>query len=138
MKARRAASFTALLLLLAACGPSPEAVERDRVARSIDALRDAPSDALEQRRKLLEDLERQPTSFPPAERAKRDCAAAYRLLLDGTALEKKVEAALHKDEPPTAAVARDLIDAEAKIRKSAALMPDCQGSLAELRRPARR
>src|SRR5262249_47052188 len=125
-------------LPLLGCGPKEDAAERARVLHAIDALRDAPSDALEQRRKLLDDLARQAVTTPETTRARATCAAAYRYLLDGTELEKKVEAALRKDEPPTPAVAQDLIDAEAKIRKSRDLMPECEEAIGHLRLPGGR
>jgi hypothetical protein len=119
--------------LLAACGPSSEAVEREKVLHAIEALRAAPPEPPERRRDLLMALEREPASSPGAARARGACASAYRLLLDGTALEKTVQLALEKDEPPTAALAQKLIDAEAKIKKSKQLMLDCEEAVADLR-----
>jgi hypothetical protein len=138
----RRRSLAALLFFplvgAAACGPSPEAVERDRTLRAIDVLRDAPTEAHGPRRRLLQDLEGLNVTLPAAARARDACASAYRLLLDGRELERRVAAALQREAPPGAAVVQDLLDAEAKISGSAALMPDCDRTVAELRRPGAR
>jgi len=127
--------------LLAGCGPSAEDREAAAVARAADALREAPEATAEQRRALLADLERTPAAAAPAARARDACALAYRLLLDGTALEAKVRAALARTHTgagaPGASVLLDLSAAEAKIEESAAAMPDCERALADLRRRRR-
>jgi hypothetical protein len=128
----------ALAVIAAGCGPNVEAVEREQVVQAIDALRDAPAEPLERRKDLLGKLERTPASVQDAVRARGACASAYRLLVEGTELRKKVQAALEKEEEPTAALAQQVILAEAKIKKSNQLMPECDEAAAELRLAARK
>lgn len=122
------------LVIAAACGPSAEEREAAAVLRAADVLRDAPAEAAARRRELLAELERAPTASARAARARDACAKAYRTLLDGAALEAKVRAALSGAAAPTPADLGDLLEAEAKIKESAAAMPDCEAALADLRR----
>jgi hypothetical protein len=135
----------ALAALVLACGTSAEEREAAAVLRAADALRDAPSEAAPQRRALLAALEGAPAADPRAARARDACTRAYRLLLDGNDLQARVQAALDPRGPrgagaggdPPAGLLGDLAAADAKIRESAAAMPECDRGLAELRRRAR-
>lgn len=124
----------ALALVAAACGPSAEEREAAAVLRAADVLRDAPAEAGARRRELLAELERAPAASPRAARARDACVKAYRALLDGAALEAKVRAALSGTAAPSPADLANLLEAEAKIKESAAAMPDCEAGLADLRR----
>ena len=127
---------TGATTLLAACGPSAEAIERDRVLHAIDELRDAPSDNLEARRKLVAALRGQPAVVPAIVRARDTCVTAYRLLIDGSELQSSVRSDLARGAVDPDLAAR-LLDAEAKIKQSATVMPDCERAIADLRLPAR-
>ena len=121
-------------LLLCACGPSPEAIERGRVLVAIDRVRDAPAGEIPVRRKLVADLEQMVAVVPDVIRARDTCVIAYRLLIDGTELQNGVRAELEKGEPSPAIAAR-LVEAEAKIKQSDTVMPDCERAIASLRLP---
>jgi hypothetical protein len=123
----------ALALVCFSCGRPAEAVERDRVLHALDALRDAPAEALAERRELLADLAVMEARGPFVVRARDTCAAAYRFLLDGTELRRGVQAELETDAGPTTSLVPRLLDAETKIKQSGALMPDCQAAIAALR-----
>ncbi|HSN96914.1 MAG TPA: hypothetical protein VLS89_01410 [Candidatus Nanopelagicales bacterium] len=130
----RAALLVVLVVMAAACGPSAEEREAAAVLRAVDVLRDAPAEPAARRRELLEELTRVPAVEPRAARARDDCARAYRLLLDGTALEAKVRAALADPAAITPGVLGELVEAEAKVKESAAAMPACDTAVADLRR----
>lgn len=115
------------------CGPSAEAEEARRVLRSIDALRDAPTEPLSAREPLLTDLERQEAKGPIAVRARDACAKAYRSLIEGKTLQEKVEKALKTPGGSGVETLRDLMAAEEKIKESAQVMPDCDKASGELR-----
>ncbi|MFO0759508.1 MAG: hypothetical protein U0359_23655 [Byssovorax sp.] len=121
---------------LAGCEDRQRAVDQEAVARALDALRDAPARDLPRRRGLLRALEATPAQDPDAVRARDTCAAAYRPLLDGTEAEEGVKAELDKEDPSPTLIAR-LLDAEAKIKQSATIMPDCERASLALRAPAR-
>jgi hypothetical protein len=121
----------------AACGPSPEQVERERVLHALDALRDSPAADRPGRRKLIADLETQSAVVPAAARARDTCALAYKLLLEGTELQESVRGSLEKGEP-TAELGARLLAAQAKIQQSGTVMADCERAAADLRLPARR
>lgn len=137
--------------LLSACGPSEEKIEAERVLRAIDVLRDSPPEPLAAREALVAELEKQPaTKSRLASEARDKCARAYRLLTEGKALQAKVSKALAQPAPPasadpggggekpasaTAEMLRDFLAAEAKIKESAAAMPECAEAAANLRRP---
>jgi hypothetical protein len=137
---RRARLLGALLLsfssLLPACDEREAAAERDTLLRALDALRDAPSSDLPRRRALLASLEHTAATLPEHLRARDTCVTAYRTLLDGTALHDGIRAELAKDDPSPTLVAR-LLEAEAKIKQSATVMPDCERAIAALRLPGR-
>jgi hypothetical protein len=122
-------------LQAAGCGPSQEKLEADRVTRAIDVLRDAPPEPLSAREALVTDLERQQASFPLAIQARDACARAYRLLIEGKALQASVTKALATPGGATIDTLRDLAGADAKIKESAAAMPECDRASADLRRP---
>ncbi len=126
-----------LLASLAACTPSAESIEQRRVLAAVDALRDAPATDLPARRKLLEALEKQEASSPFARRARDDCAAAYRLLIEGNEATAAVAKALAHPETAPPTTLSDLAAAEEKVKKSAEAMPACEKAAAELRRAAR-
>jgi hypothetical protein len=130
-----AALAVAALLAVVACGPSAEKLEAERVLRAIDVLRDAPSEPSAAREALVTALEREQATFPAAVRARDTCAKAYRLLIEGKALQAKVGKGLSEPGGATADVLRDFLAAESKITESAATMPQCDEAVADLRRP---
>lgn len=100
---------------------------------ALDALRDAPGEALEARRKLLAELEATAATTPGAVRARDTCAAAYLLLLEGTELQRGLQADLAGDGGVSASLVPRLLEAERKIKQSGTRMPDCEQASAELR-----
>ena len=124
----------AALLLLGACGPSPEAIERGRVLVALDRVRDAPAGEIPIRRKLIADLDQMVAVVPDVIRARDTCVTAYRLLIDGTEIQNGVRAELEKGEPSPALAAR-LLEAESRIKQSQIVMPDCERAIAGLRLP---
>ncbi len=126
----------ALALALAACGPSPESLERVRILVAIDRVRDAPAGEITARRQLVVDLAQAAAVVPEVVRARDTCATAYRLLLDGTELQNGVRAELEKGDPQPSLAAR-LLEAESKIKQSNTVMPDCERAIADLRLPRR-
>jgi hypothetical protein len=131
---RRAA--LGLLLIAAACGPPAEVVERERLLAAIDALRDAPSADTRRRRGLLEALERQAATTPPAVEARDACASAYRALLDADDLGTEMLHALNRGEGPPPDLPAQLREAEAKAAQARSRMPGCESALTRLRHPA--
>jgi hypothetical protein len=121
--------------VLCGCGPSKEKLEAERVLRAIDVLRDSPPEPLAAREALIVELEKQQASHPLAIEARDKCARAYRLLIEGKALQAKVGTWLNKPGGETAEVLRDFLAAEAKVKESAEAMPDCSEAAANLRRP---
>lgn len=133
----RTSRIVAALLLsfsLPACGKREQAAERDAVLHALDALRDAPSTDLPRRRGLLQAVERTAATAPEVLRARDTCVAAYRPLLDGTELQEGIRAELAKADPAPSLIGR-LLEAEAKIKQSATVMPDCERAIADLRLP---
>ncbi len=125
----------ALLLLAAACGPSAEDAERDRVLRAADALRDAPGAAIEPRRRLLAELERQPAAYPAAALARDTCVEAYRHMLDADETSLDIQRAVEAGDAARQGLAEKLGEAEADLAEAKRRMPDCERALADLRRP---
>lgn len=123
-------------IVLAACAPSPEALERGRVLVAIDRVRDAPAGEITVRRQLVIDLEHTAAVVPDVVRARDTCVTAYRLLIDGTVLQNGVRAELEKGEPSPTLVTR-LLEAESRIKQSDVVMPDCERAIAGLRLPGR-
>ena len=121
--------------VLCGCGPSKEKLEAERVLRAIDVLRDSPPEPLAAREALIVELEKQKASYPLAVEARDKCARAYRLLIEGKALQAKVGTWLNKPGGETTEVLRDFLAAEAKVKESAEAMPDCSEAAANLRRP---
>lgn len=106
--------------------------------RAIDVLRDAPMEPLSAREALVADLEREEAKGAVAVRARDACVKAYRLLLEGKALQVRVEQQLKPGAAGSAGAAglntlRDLVAAEAKIKESSEVMPACNNATAELR-----
>ncbi len=134
MRLARAAAAAALTL--AACGPSPEAIERGLILVAIDRVRDAPAGEIVGRRKLVAELQRTPAVVPEIARARDTCATAYRLLLDGIELQSGVRAELEKGDAGPSLAAR-LLEAESRIKQSDTVMPDCERAIAGLRLPGR-
>ena len=132
----RLAPGAALALALAACGPSPEALERARILVAIDRVRDAPAGEVAVRRTLVTDLAQTAAVVPEVARARDTCATAYRLLLDGIELQNGVRAELDKGDPQPSLATR-LLEAESKIKQSDTVMPDCERAIASLRLPGR-
>ena len=104
---------------------------------AIDALRDAPAADLPGRRRLLDGLEKHEAQTPLARRARDDCAAAYRLLIEGNEATEAVRKALAHPETAPPTTLSDLAAAEEKIEKSGEAMPGCEKAAAELRRATR-
>lgn len=125
------------LVGLSGCGPSEEQLERARVLRAIDVLREAPSEPASAREALLADLEKMQVKGEAAARARDACARAYRLLIEGKALQVRVEEQLKTPSGATVDTLRDLAQAESKIDESKARMQDCTSDAAALRREAR-
>ena len=117
------------------CGPSKEKLEAERVLRAIDVLRDSPPEPAAAREALVVELEKQQATYPLAIEARDKCARAYRLLIEGKALQAKVGTWLNKPGGETTEVLRDFLAAEAKVKESAEAMPDCSEAAANLRRP---
>ncbi len=132
----RLARAAVAALALAACGPSPETIERGRILVAIDRVRDAPAGEIVARRRLIADLQQTPAVVPEVARARDTCATAYRLLLDGIELQNGVRAELEKGDPQPSLAAR-LLEAESKIKQSDTVMPDCERAIAGLRLPGR-
>ncbi|MEO7330873.1 MAG: hypothetical protein ABI193_20025 [Minicystis sp.] len=134
----RASLLVAALLLsfssLPGCARREDALERDAVLHALDALRDAPSTDLPRRRGLLHALEHTAATRPEVVRARDTCVAAYRPLLDGTELQEGIRTELAKADPAPTLIAR-LLEAEAKIKQSATVMPDCERAIVALRIP---
>jgi hypothetical protein len=130
---RRKGAILALALLAKGCARPEEAAERERVLHALDALRDAPGDALEARRKLLAEVSAATATAPGVVRARDTCALSYRLLLEGTEIQRGVKAELAKGGGEPSALLPRLVDAERKIKQSGTLMPDCEQAIAELR-----
>jgi hypothetical protein len=124
-------------IVLTACAPSPEALERGRVLVAIDRVRDAPAGEITVRRQLVLDLEHTAAVVPDVVRARDTCVTAYRLLIDGTVLQNGVRAELEKGDPSPTLVAR-LLEAESRIKQSSVVMPDCERAVAGLRLAPRR
>lgn len=103
---------------------------------AIDALRDAPADALDARNALLVALEAQSAKLPESLAARDRCAAAYRLLLDGKRLSDRVKKGLAQPSTVEPALLADLVTAETRIKASAEAMPACDTAKADLRRRA--
>jgi hypothetical protein len=119
------------------CGPSAESIEAARALRAIDALRDAPSEPIADRKKLLESLERLSLTIPRGVAARDACVLAYRALIEGSELRAKVQASLDAPSKIDPSVLRDLVAAEDKIKESQKAMPDCDRTVSELRLSAR-
>jgi hypothetical protein len=134
---RPARAFAFALALVAGCTSAAESIEERRVLGAIDALRDAPATDLPGRRRLLDGLEKQEAHGPLTRRARDDCAAAYRLLIEGAEGTAAVTKALAHPETAPPTTLSDLAAAEEKIKKSAEAMPACERAAAELRRAAR-
>jgi hypothetical protein len=137
----RVVSLAALVLLASiavACGPSAETLEAQRVLRSLDVLRDAPSEPLSAREQLVADLERQEAKAAASVRARDACVKAYRLLIEGKTLQARVEKQLATPGGASLDTLRDLAAAEVKIKESADAMPECDRAASDLRMgPAR-
>jgi hypothetical protein len=125
-----------LALVLCACGPSAESLERARVLAALDQLRDAPAGEVRARRKLIAALAQTPAVVPAIVRARDTCADAYRLLIDGTEMQNSVRVELDKGNPDPSLAAR-LLQAGSKITQSDIVMPDCERAIADLRLPRR-
>jgi hypothetical protein len=121
---------------MAACGPSEERIEADRIGHAIDVLRNAPAHATEGRLALVEELEKQPAKGALAVAARDACARAYRTLEEANALERSVRKGLEGADP-SPALLKDLADAEAKLSESREAMPVCETAVADLRRAHR-
>ena len=126
------------LLLLSGCGPSEEALEAARVARAIDAVRDAPNDPVENRKQLLQKLEAEPAKGALAIAAREACVKAYRPFVEGQELEAHVRTKLSgPPEELDPSVLAALAGAEAKLGEAKAAMPECDRALHELKHKPR-
>jgi hypothetical protein len=131
------ALIASVTLGAAACGPSAEEVERDRILRAVDALREAPAGAVEARRLLLDELERQPAEASKALLARDTCASAYRHMLDADAVTLDIQRVVEAGEAQRPDLPRRLDEAEANVAQAKLLMPACEAALAALRHPRR-
>jgi hypothetical protein len=123
----------ALALAATACGPSAEKLEADRVARSIDVLRNAPAETTTSRLHLVEELETQPATGKLAVSARDACARAYRSLEEASLLEAQVRKGMADPSTMTPAMLQDLVVAGEKVEASKAAMPGCERAVSELR-----
>ena len=132
-----ARALSAALLLAvsqAGCGDPGSEAERARVLYALDALRDAPAEALSARADLLTALASAPAhDGSPAAGARDACVAAYRPLLEGSALTAELRAETGKGSEHLVAAAPKLLEAEQKIEQSRAKMPACEAAAARLR-----
>lgn len=132
-----ARALSAALLLAAAlpgCGDPAHEAERARVLHALDVLRDAPAEALSARADLLTALADAPArAGSPAAKARDTCVAAYRPLLEGSALTAELRAEAGKGPDHLVAAAPKLLEAEQKIEQSRAKMPACEAAAAGLR-----
>lgn len=115
------------------CGPSADKKEARRVVSLIDRIRDAKP---EQRKALLDELDRASVKGADARQARQHCASAYRALIEGQRLESEVRQQLAYPSPSPTLVA-DLAEAERKVDAAATAMPQCNEALGALRRLAR-
>jgi len=122
-----------LALAAGACGPSAEKLEADRVARSIDVLRNAPAGSTTSRLHLVEELEKQPATGKLAVSARDACARAYRSFEEASLLEAQVRKAMADPATMTPSLLDDLATASAKIEASKEAMPGCERAVSELR-----
>lgn len=137
-RGRFGVSALALFCFTAACGPSPEQLEAQRVLRSIDNLRNAPSEPLEARLELIKKLEHEPVQSEEAKTARDACVKAYTHLVQGQLLKRKVSEALKNPAQLGQDTVRDLGEAETQIKRSIELMPECSEATFQLRRPKKR
>ena len=134
----RTGALLALMTLVPACDRTPDVAERRRVVAAIDAVRDAPRQDSFRRRKLLDDLVGQPATVPEAIRARDACGSTYRLLLDGDDIAFALQSALARGGSPLArSLGGDLREAEDKITRARAAMPECELAGDALRHPPR-
>lgn len=131
-RTRRAVGL-AIALAATACGPSAEKLEADRVARSIDVLRNAPAGSTASRLHLVEELAKQPATGKLAATARDTCAAAYRSLEEASLLEAQVRKAMADPSSMTPGMLQDLVTAGEKLEASKAAMPGCERAVSELR-----
>ncbi|MBI4703062.1 MAG: hypothetical protein HY744_18250 [Deltaproteobacteria bacterium] len=130
----------ALLAGAPACGATAEKREAAEVLASIERVRSAPAAG---RAPLIAALARLRPAGTLAERARASCAAAYRLLSDGTQLEARLRAELGAAGNPSAAVrarpdlVRDLGAAQSKLDEAGRELPRCGAAVAELQRSLR-
>jgi len=122
----------ALSIPLAGCSFGEHAEDRAIIA-AIGALRDASSDDLGRRMRLVEELEKKPATSALGRRARDACASAYRTLVEGQEAADRVRRGLAgpASEAPKNLLA-DLAASEEKIRKAEAEMPSCEKAAAEL------
>lgn len=125
----------AVAVFAVACGRSEEAQEADRVLHAIDVLREAPTDALGERRKLLDALGADPAHGKLARDARDACVRAYAALLDG--LDKKERVRARLDASVDLEMLADLAEAEKNIKVAQEAMPGCDTAVSLLRRANR-
>jgi hypothetical protein len=131
---RKTASLFALGLAFVFGCMSVEAEEERALIAAIEVLRDAPAEDLASRKNLIEALAKKPAKGPEAQRARDDCALAYRLLVEGKEGTDGVKRALGGPGPVPKTLLADLAAAEEKIRKSSEeAMPACQKAATDLR-----
>jgi hypothetical protein len=136
-RGRAAGRIAALAIAMMGCGRSGELAEIDRIGRAVDAVRDAPGDAVDAREKLVAELAGQAATLPEAVAARDRCAEAYRLLVDGKRLSARVKSAMKDPASMGPGVLADLVAAEEKVKASAAAMPACDTARAALAKRAR-
>ncbi len=119
-------------LVTAGCGrSSQDRADLDRVARAVDAVRDAPND---RKRPLLAALGATPCSAPGVCALRDQCVEAYELHLKATDAVDAVRRDLRRDAGTLEASARLLAQGEADLRSAAKETAACAHRQGELRR----
>ncbi len=122
-------------LVLAGCnGAETTRLERERVAKKIDALRNADDADLAARRKLLAELENDETKDPLGAAARDACVSPYRDLLESLAQSEEVEAQMKLGERLDPIDMKRKLDAASKlIGRSEQDMPKCDKAATDLK-----
>jgi hypothetical protein len=120
------------------CGKSAERLERERVAASVDRLRDAPA---AQRVERLNDLEKETASDPLAKRARATCINAYRSLqqaqTDIVGMQTSLATAKRDGNAIDPTLVAKLLAAEETLNAAEQGRAECAAAAAELHRSLR-
>jgi hypothetical protein len=122
-------------LISSGCGGAEKTrAERERVAKKIDALRNADDTSLETRRKLLRDLEDDATKDALGVAARDACVSAYKALLESLTQSEEVEATMKLGERLDPIDMKRKLDAASKlIERSEQDMPKCDKAATDLK-----